>query len=144
MLGIILSEKAIEIATSKELDLVKITPNATPPVCKIMNYEKFIFTQIKKEKQNQKNKKTILIKEIKITPNIQEHDLNFKIKDILTFLEKGNRVKTSVNFKGRELQHVSKGNEILIKISQLIINVGNVDKQLKLEGKNMTMILNPK
>ena len=141
MLGITPITKALQLAVSLELDLVQIESNANPSVCKIMDYKKFIFEQAKKEKQT---KKVISLKEIKIRPNIQDHDFEFKVNDILKFLENGDKVKVSVNFKGRELQYTSKGVEILNKISNMINNVGIVDKQPKLEGKSMTMILRSK
>jgi translation initiation factor IF-3 len=143
-LGIMPSKEAQKVANSKNLDLVKIAPKAEPPVCKIMDYGKYMFEQNKKEKEAKKNQKIISIKEVWMKPKIEEHDFNFKVKNAQKFLAKGDKVKVSVRFRGREMNYTSIGGEVLNKFAQALEDVGEVEKKPKLEGKSMTMILNPK
>lgn len=144
MLGIMAAKDAQKLANQKNLDLVKIAPQATPPVCRIMDYGKYMFELSKKEKEARKNQKVISIKEVRLTPSIEDHDFEFKLKNAYKFLEDGDKVKVSVKFRGREMNHTSLGAEVLEKFAEGIKEVGIVDKKPKLEGKSMVMIINPK
>lgn len=143
-LGIFPSKKAMEMAFEKKMDLVKIAPNAKPPVCKIMDYGKYKYELAKKEKEAKKNQKVINVKEVRLTPNIEFHDLNVKAKRAVGFLKDGDKVKVSVRFRGRELGHTEKGREVLNEFSKITSEAGVIDKYPKLEGKNMVMYLMPK
>ena len=134
-------EKAIELAEEKDLDLVLVSPNAKPPVCKIMNYGKYKFEQAKKEKEARKNQKVVDIKEIRVTPNIGQHDFDFKCKNARSFLESGNKVKFSVKFRGRELNNVKTGEVMLNKFAESLADISVIEKKPFLEGKNMFLIL---
>ncbi|MDP4179663.1 MAG: translation initiation factor IF-3 [Bacillota bacterium] len=144
MIGIISSKEAQKLANSKNLDLVKIAPQAAPPVCRIMDYGKYMFELAKKEKEARKNQKVISIKEVRISASIEDHDFNFKVKNAYKFLQDGDKVKVSVKFRGREMNYTSLGEEVLGKFAEAIKDVGIVEKKPKLEGKSMIMILNPK
>jgi len=144
MIGIVPIKEAQRIANSKNLDLVKIAPQAVPPVCKIMDYGKYMYELSRKEKEARKNQKVINVKEVWIKPTIEEHDFNFKAKNACRFLKDGDKVKVSVRFRGRELNYTSLGEEVLRKFAEAVKDVGVVEKKPKLEGKSMTMILNPK
>ncbi len=144
MLGIMSSKDAQKLANSKNLDLVKIAPQATPPVCRIMDYGKYMFELAKKEKEARKNQKVISVKEVRISASIEDHDFNFKVKNAYKFLEDGDKVKVSVKFRGREMNYTSLGEEVLSKFAEAIKDVGTVERKPKLEGKSMIMILNPK
>jgi translation initiation factor IF-3 len=144
MIGIIAAKEAQRLANSKNLDLVKIAPQAVPPVCKIMDYGKYMFELAKKEKEARKNQKIISIKEVRVSPSIEDHDFEFKVKNAYKFLKDGDKVKVSVKFRGREMHYTSIGNEILEKFAESVKDVGVVEKKPKLEGKSMIMILNPK
>lgn len=144
MLGIMSAKDAQKMATSKNLDLVKIAPQAAPPVCRIMDYGKYMFELAKKEKEAKKNQKVISVKEVRISPTIEDHDFNFKVKNTYKFLQDGDKVKVSVKFRGREMNYTSLGEEVLGKFAEAIKDVGIVEKKPKLEGKSMIMILNPK
>jgi translation initiation factor IF-3 len=143
-LGIMTSRQAMELATERQLDLVKIAPQAKPPVCRIMDYGKFKFENSKKEKEARKNQKITLLKEIRFTPNIEEHDLHVKAKNALKFLEDGDKIKVTIRFRGREVDHASFGNQALNKFVEIIKDSCVVEKPAKLEGKNMSMIIAPK
>lgn len=143
-LGIMSSKDALNMAASKNLDLVKIAPQATPPVCKIMDYGKYRFELAKKEKEAKKNQKVVSIKEVRVSPTIDSHDFNTKVNHAKKFLTSGDKVKVTVRFRGREVKHSQLGEAILQKFADSIADVGNVDKQPKLEGKNMTMFVVPK
>ena len=143
MLGIMPSKEAQKIAYNKNLDLVKIAPLGQPPVCKIMDYGKHMFELSKKEKEARKNQKVINIKEIWLKPAIEEHDFNFKVKNADKFLRDGDKVKVSVRFRGREMNYTSAGIGILERFAGIVKDVGVVEKKPKLEGRSMTMILNP-
>lgn len=134
-------EKGMDIAMEKNLDLVLVAPNGNPPVCKIMNYGKYKFEQAKKEKEAKKKQKTFELKEIRITPNTEDHDFNFKAKNARKFLEEGCKVKITVRFRGRELNYVKLGEEILNKFIEELSDISNPDKKPSLEGKNMFVIL---
>ena len=143
-LGIMSSADALALAEEKELDLVKIAPNAVPPVCKIMDYGKFRFEQLKKEKEAKKNQRVVEVKEIRMSPSIDTNDLNTKIKNAMKFLNDGNRVKVTVRFRGREMAHTSLGEVLLKQFGESCAEVANVEKGAKLEGRNMSMFLSPK
>lgn len=143
-LGIMSSHDALALAEEQELDLVKIAPNAVPPVCKIMDYGKFRFEQLKKEKEAKKNQHVVEIKEIRMSPSIDTNDFNTKVKSALKFLQDGNRVKVTVRFRGREMAHTSLGTELLEKFGAECGEIAVVAKGAKLEGRNMSMFLSPK
>ncbi len=143
-MGIVAGRKALEIAEEKRLDLVKIAPTANPPVCKIMDYGKYKYELAKKEKEARKNQKIINVKEIRLTPNIEDHDLNVKARRAIEFLKSGDKVKVSVRFRGREMGHTSIGKDVLDAFVKLTEEAGTVEKAAKLEGRNMTMHLTPK
>ena len=143
-LGIMTSSDALALAEEKDLDLVKIAPNAVPPVCKIMDYGKFRFEQLKKEKEAKKNQKVVEIKEIRMSPGIDTNDLNVKMRNAMKFLKEGNRVKVTVRFRGREMAHTDIGEQLLIRFGEGCAEVANVDKKPKLDGRFMTLFLSPK
>ena len=140
-LGVILFNEALDKAIDKNLDLVLVAPNGNPPVCKIMNYGKYKFEQAKKEKESKKKQKTLELKEIRVTPNIEEHDFGFKSKNAKKFIEDGNKVKITVRFRGREVNNVKAGEAVLKKFIEALEEVCVVEKQPKLEGRNMFTIL---
>jgi translation initiation factor IF-3 len=142
-LGIMSSNEALDIAFEKKLDLVLVAPNGNPPVCRIMNYGKYKFEQAKKEKEAKKKQKVSEVKEIRITPNTEEHDFNFKVKNAKKFLADGNKVKITVRFRGRELNYVKLGEQVLNKFSEELSEVATLEKKPLLEGKNMFIILAP-
>ena len=142
-LGIVAIQKAQDIAVEKGMDLVKIAPQAKPPVCKIMDYGKFRFEQAKREKEARKNQRVVEIKEIRLTPNIDIGDLNTKVKNACRFLQDGNKVKVSVRFRGREVTHSSLGQDLLHRFAELCSECSTVEKQPKLEGRQMLMFLAP-
>lgn len=144
MLGIMSAKEAQKIANSKNLDLVKVAPKANPPVCRIMDYGKYLFEQSKREKEAKKNQKVISVKEVWLKPTIEEHDFNFKARNACKFLKEGDKVKVGVRFRGREMHYTSLGQEVLDKFAEFTKEVGTVEKKPKLEGRNMIMILNPK
>lgn len=143
-LGVLSLDKAIEIAEEKNLDLVLVAPNAKPVVCKLMNYGKYKFEQAKKEKESRKNQKTVELKEIRVTPNIGEHDFAFKSKNARSFLESGNKVKFTVRFRGRELNNTKAGEIVLNKFIEDLSDISTVEKKPFLEGKTMFIILTKK
>lgn len=143
-LGIVSSEEALRIAEERGLDLVKISPQAVPPVCKLMNYGKFRFEQSKREKEARKNQHVVEIKEIRMSPGIDVGDFNTKLKNAQKFLADGNRVKVSVRFRGREMAHTEIGRDLLTKFAESCAEVATMDKAAKLEGRNMSMFLSPK
>ena len=144
MLGVMPGKEAQKLAISKNLDLVKIAPQAAPPVCRVMDYGKYKFELAKKEKEARKKQKIIELKEVRVSPTIEDHDFEFKAKNAQKFLEEGDKVKISVRFRGREIHHASLGEVVLNKFSQFLENVGVIEKRPKLEGKNMTMVMAPK
>ena len=129
------------MAFEKKLDLVLVAPNAEPPVCKIMNYGKYKFEQAKKEKEARKKQKVLETKEIRVTPNIEQHDFEFKSKNARKFLEDGNKVKITVKFRGREINYVKLGEEALDKFVEDLSDIASLEKKPLLEGKNMFIIL---
>jgi len=126
------------------LDLVIVSPNAVPPVCRIMNYGKYKYSMEKKEKESKKKQKVINVKEIRMTPNIEDHDLAVKAKNASKFLQDGDRVKVVVRFRGRELGHIDVGREVLLQFAEITADYAIIDKYPMIEGKNMTMFLSPK
>ena len=141
MLGIMSSKEAQKLAREADLDLVKISPNAKPPVCKIIDYGKFKYEQNRREKEAKKKQKTIEVKEIRFSPNIDANDLNTKINQARKFLGNGNKLKVSVRFRGRELTHTSVGRAILEDFAQQLSDIAVVDKPPKMEGRSMVMFL---
>ena len=143
-LGVISSKEAQKIAYEKNLDLVKIAPQAEPPVCRIMDYEKYCFEQSKREKEARKNQHVVEIKEIRMSPGIDVGDFNTKLKNAQKFLADGNRVKVSVRFRGREMAHTEIGRDLLTKFAEQCAEVANMEKAAKMEGRNMSIFLAPK
>jgi len=143
MLGVMSAEEALQKADQRNLDLVKVSPEAKPPVCKILDYGKFKYEQNRKEKENKKNQKVVNIKEIRTSVRVQDHDLEVKAKNCRKFLSAGDKVKVSVRFRGREMAYVNRGKEVLLKFASMVNEVGIVEKQPKLEGRNYTMTLGP-
>jgi translation initiation factor IF-3 len=135
------SKDALKLAREAELDLVKIAPTAKPPVCKIIDYGKFRYEQARKEKEARKKQKTIELKEIRMTPNIEENDLNTKISAAKKFLEKGNKVKITLRFRGREMAHMNASKHILDDFAAALADVAVVEKPAKVEGRNMSLVL---
>jgi translation initiation factor IF-3 len=140
-LGIMSSTQARELAYSKELDLVKIAPQAKPPVCKIIDYGKFRFEQAKREKEARKNQHTVEIKEVRLSLNIDTHDFETKMNHAIRFLKEGNKVKASIRFRGREMGHPEQGYAIMRKFAEALTDYATVEKSAKLEGRNMLMFL---
>ena len=143
-LGIMSAADALNIAIEKDLDLVKISPNAVPPVCKIMDYGKYRFEQIKREKEAKKNQRVVEIKEVRMSPSIDVNDFNVKLRNAQKFLKDGDRVKVTVRFRGREMAHTEIGEELLKKFAEQCGEIATVDKNAKLEGRHMNMFLSPK
>ena len=143
-LGIMSAAQANQLAEEQGMDLVKISPNATPPVCKIMDYSKFCFDQKKREKEAKKNQKVVEIKEIRMSPSIDTNDFNTKAKNAQKFLKEGNRVKVSVRFRGREMAHTNIGEKLLMDFADACAEIANMEKNPKLEGRFMAMFLTPK
>ena len=143
-LGIMSARDALNLAAEKNLDLVKIAPQATPPVCKIIDYGKYRFEQAKREKEARKNQRVVEIKEIRMSPSIDTNDLNTKIKNAMKFLKDGNRVKVTVRFRGREMGHPEHGYETMRRFAEACAEFANIEKPAKLEGRNMLMFLAPK
>jgi len=141
VLGKMSSDEALKIAEEKNLDLVMVAPGANPPVCKILDYGKYRFEMAKKEKEAKKKQKIIEVKEIRVTPNIEEHDFNFKTKNARKFLADGDKVKISVRFRGRELNNTKAGQVVLERFMEELEDVSTVEKKPMLEGKSMFIIL---
>ena len=143
-LGIKSARDAQKIAYDKGLDLVKISPQADPPVCKIMDYSKYCFEQAKREKEARKNQKIVSIKEVQLSVRIEQHDMETKKNHALRFLKGGDKVKVALRFRSREIQHPELGQEVMERFAQACSELGVVEKPAKLEGRNMIMILAPK
>lgn len=135
---------ALNIAIEQDLDLVMISPGAKPPVCKIMDYNKFLYEQSKKDKEAKKNQKIVEIKEVRLSPTIEEHDIQIKANNAIKFLSNDNKVKVSIRFRGRQNNFTSLGSKVFEVFIAKIGDVGIIEKAAKLEGNNMTMILAPK
>ena len=143
-LGIMSVDKALEAAYSADLDLVNISPNANPPVCKIMDYGKYRFEQTKREKEAKKNQKIVEVKEIRLGLSIDTHDFETKGNHAIRFIKEGNKVKVSIRFRGRELGHPEIGYDTMNRFAEYCAEVANVEKAAKMEGRNMIMFLAPK
>lgn len=143
-LGVVSSAEARKLAEEKDLDLVMISPNAKPPVCKIMDYGKYIYEQSKKEKEAKKKQKVVSIKEVRVSLTIEEHDIDIKAKNARKFLLDGDKVKITVRFRGREMELAHIGQRILDNFAAKLEDVCLVEKRPKKEGRNMTMVLGPK
>lgn len=143
-LGVVSLKEALRLASESELDLVNIAPNAIPPVCKIMDFGKYRFEINKKQKEAKKKQKVISIKEIRISPKIEEHDFNVKAKNLAKFLKDGDKVKITVRFRGREVNYQSIGEEILNRFIESVQEFAKVESSPKLEGKNMMVVISPK
>ena len=142
-LGILPLKKAIEFAKNEDLDLIEISPNTNPPVCKIMDMGKYKYDLQKKANQAKKKQKIVSLKEIKLRPGTETHDYNFKIKNAKKFINKGDKVKFTVKFKGREMQHTELGKELMNRIIEETKDIAKVESQPKFEGKQMVMIIQP-
>lgn len=143
-LGILPIEEAIRIAQEDGLDLVEVAPNEKPPVCKIMDYGKFRYQQSKRSQEAKKKQKIIQVKEVKMRPKTEEHDYQFKIKHMRRFLADGDKVKVTIMFRGREMDHTELGRKILERIANDTGDIGTMEQVPKQEGRNMTMVLTPK
>jgi len=144
MLGVMPTSEALELAYKKDLDLVKISPNAVPPVCRKADYNKTMYEKTKKEKEVKKNQKVAVIKEIRLSAKIDEHDLNVKIKNACKFLSEGNKVKASIRFKGRQQKYKSDGTDVFARFADAINEVGTVERAPTQEGRSMFMVIAPK
>ena len=143
-LGFMSAREAMKLAEEAELDLVKIAPKAQPPVCKIIDYGKYKYELARKEKEARKKQKTVEVKEVRLSPNIDTNDLNTKVNNAKKFLTKGNKVKVTLRFRGREMAHVQQSKHILDDVAQMLADVAVVEKPAKLEGRNMSMVLTEK
>ncbi len=143
-LGIMLTKDALRLAEEQHLDLVEVAPKAKPPVCRIMDFGKYRYEQQKREKEAKKKQKVITIKEVKLRPNIEQHDFDVKVKNALRFVEEGNKVKVTIMFRGREMSHQELGRDVLHRVGEQLKDVVSIERDVKLEGKNMIMILAPK
>ena len=144
MLGVMSAKEAQAIATERGLDLVEVSPNAKPPVCKVMDIGKYKYEQAKRDKEAKKKQHVISVKEVKLRPNIDVNDFNTKTRQAMKFLEGGDKVKATIMFRGREMAHPEVGSELLEKVAATLADVGVVEKPAKLEGRNMSMIVSPK
>lgn len=143
-LGIMSAQQAQAMADERGLDLVKISPNATPPVCKLMDYGKFRFEQTKREKEARKNQRVVEIKEVRMSPGIDVNDFNVKLRNAQKFLGEGNRVKVTVRFRGREMAHTDIGQDLLLRFAEQCGESAVLDKAPNLEGRHMSIFLSPK
>jgi translation initiation factor IF-3 len=143
-LGVMSAREAMEIAEQKGLDLVKVSPNANPPVCKIMDYGKFRFEQAKKQREAKKNQKIIEMKEMRLSATIDKHDIEVKAKNVSKFLKAGDKVKVSIRFRGRQMAHTEQGMLVMNEFFAMVQENASIEKQAKIEGRNMFMILAPK
>ncbi len=143
-LGIVNLREALRIAAEKNLDLVNVAPTAKPPVCRIMDYGKYKYEQSKREKEARKHQKVVSIKEIRMTPNIEQHDFDTKVKAAIKFLQEGDKVKAAVRFRGREITHPGIGQAVLEKLAKQVEAYGVLERSPRLEGRSMIIILNPK
>ena len=135
--------RAMEMAAQAELDLVEISPNANPPVCKIMDFGKFKYEQQKRESEARKKQKIIEVKEVKFRPNTDTHDYEVKMRNVFKFLEKGDKVKVTLRFRGREMAHQNLGRELLERVAEDIKEIGKVENMPKMEGRQMVMLIGP-
>ncbi|MDU1598268.1 translation initiation factor IF-3 [Peptostreptococcus anaerobius] len=143
-LGVVSIKQAMEMAAKKNLDLAMISPNAEPPVCRIMDYGKFRYEQARKEKEAKKKQKVVVVKEVRLRPGIGDNDLKTKSNNAIKFLQKGDKVKVVLRFRGRELGHKDIGKEVMMKFIELVSEFGEPNKAPKFEGNNMVVIIDPK
>ena len=143
-LGVFQIREALALAEEKQLDLVKIAPQARPPVCKLMDYGKYRFEQSKKERELRKNQKVITVKEVRLSATIEDHDIDVRFKNAVKFLQEGNKVKVTIRFRGRQITHSEIGREVMTEFAERIKEYGTVDKAPMIEGRNMSMIIAPK
>lgn len=143
-LGILSPRDALKIAVERGLDLVEVAPNAKPPVCRVMDYGKYKYEQSKKEREARKNQRIINIKEVKLRPNIEDNDFMTKARNAIKFLESGDKVKVTIMFRGREITHPELGKELCLRLADLVKDIAKIEKEPKVEGRNMTMVLSPK
>lgn len=143
-MGIVPTKEALRIAEDRQLDLVEVAPQAKPPVCRLLDYGKYKYEQSKKEKEARKKQHVIHIKEVKLRPNIEEHDYQVKLKNARRFLKGGNKVKVTVMFRGREIVYTPKGQEILNRMASELSELCTIERKAKVEGRNMVMVLAPK
>ncbi|MDT0681975.1 translation initiation factor IF-3 [Roseicyclus sp. F158] len=141
--GVTTPDRALELAQQVGLDLVEISPNATPPVCKIMDYGKFKYEQQKRESEAKKKQRTIEVKEVKFRPNTDTHDYDVKMKNVVRFLEGGDKVKVTLRFRGREMAHQNLGRELLERVAADTTEIGKVENMPKMEGRQMVMMIGP-
>ena len=135
------SQEALRLAEERSLDLVKISPNAVPPVCKLMDYGKYRFEQTKREKEARKNQRVVEIKEVRMSPNIDSNDFNVKLRNAQKFLSDGDRVKVTIRFRGREMTHTEIGRDLLLKFAEECAEVATMEKEPKLDGRHMSIFL---
>lgn len=138
------TREALRISRDHELDLVVVAPNAKPPVCRIMDYDKYKYEQSKREKEARKKQKVITVKEVRLRPNIEEHDLNVKMRNAMRFLTSGDKVKVTVRFRGRQIAYKDAGRELLAEIAEGVKELGMIEKGARVEGRQMTMVLAPR
>ena len=143
-LGIMSAKEALKIAAEADLDLVKIAPKAQPPVCKIVDYGKYRYEQTRREKEAKKKQKTVELKEVRLSPNIDTNDMNTKVNNAKKFIAKGNRVKVTLRFRGREMAHVQQSKHILDDFAAMLEDIAVVEKAAKMEGRSMSMVLTEK
>jgi len=143
-LGVLPLREALRLAEERRMDLVEVAPQAKPPVCRIMDYGKFRYEQSKREKEAKKKQRIITVKEIKLRPNIEDHDFEVKAKNAMRFLKDGDKVKATIMFRGRQIVHPDLGKQLLERLAVQVADIANVERTPKLEGKNMIMILAPK
>ncbi len=145
-IGVMAPQEALKYAEEEGLDLVEVAPNAKPPVCRIMDYGKYKYQQSKRAQETRKKKSHSILtkKEVKLRPNTDEHDLNFKVRNIKKFLANRNRIKVSIQFKGREMTHLDLGKKMMERIAEEIKEIGVIEQEPKLEGRLMTMVVAPK
>ncbi|WP_428849240.1 translation initiation factor IF-3 [Thetidibacter halocola] len=141
--GVVTPERALELAEQAGLDLVEISPNATPPVCKIMDYGKFKYEQQKREAEARKNQKIIEVKEVKFRPGTDIHDYEVKMRNVMRFLESGDKVKITLRFRGREMAHQNLGRDLLERVAEDVKEIGKVENMPKMEGRQMVMMIGP-
>ena len=144
IVGIMSSKEALQVAYQKNLDMVMIAPTAKPPVCKIMDYNKYVFDMAKKERENRKNQKIVNIKEVRLGLGIGEHDVQVKVRGAVRFLQDGDKVKVTVRFGGREMNHTGDGEVLIDRFADAVKEYGVMEKRPKLEGRRMTVIINSK
>ncbi|MBM7866204.1 translation initiation factor IF-3 [Heliobacterium gestii] len=143
-LGILNIRDALRVAQESNLDLVEVAPTAKPPVCRIMDYGKYKFEQSKREREARKKQKIVSIKEVKLRPNIEDHDFDTKARNAIRFLEDGDKVKVTIMFRGREITHPELGRQLCVRLAEVCRPISNVERDAKVEGRNMIMILAPK